>query len=459
MRIATSTIYSQQATSIDNLETQYQNQGQDLSTGKSLNAPSDDPTQIGLDLNIRTTLKVENQQTINAQAGTAQLTSADSALANLTSVLQSARELATRGASDLLSPSERKDIGGQVDQYLQQAVAIANTQYAGTYVFGGSVQSSTAPVTTAGSPISSVGFTGNEQSQAPLLFNGQSFSLSPTLQQAFNYDATNGSPSVFQTLITLRNSLDNGTVTDQSAQAVNQAGQVIFGAGSPAALQTKLGTAGISPFAVVPTPDAGVPPGYSISINNTDAAGNAHVQAYRFFPATAVDDSPSLSPNSATPASIVGAINANTATTGLSATFDTTTQRMSLSSTGGGAFTVTDEPPAGGTTTATSNFTTAFGLTGSATLPQTISTQLGDIDNALDVTLNARSLVGSRVNALAQISTQVSTDVLDNTSVQSGIEDTDIATTTTAFSATQAALTASYSTTTRLEAKDLFDYL
>jgi flagellin-like hook-associated protein FlgL len=43
--------------------------------------------------------------------------------------------------------------------------------------------------------------------------------------------------------------------------------------------------------------------------------------------------------------------------------------------------------------------------------------------------------------------------------VQSGIEDTDVATATTAFSATQVALTASYSTTTRLEAKDLFDYL
>jgi flagellin-like hook-associated protein FlgL len=75
------------------------------------------------------------------------------------------------------------------------------------------------------------------------------------------------------------------------------------------------------------------------------------------------------------------------------------------------------------------------------------------------VTLNARSLVGSRINALAQINTQVSTDVVNNTGVISGIEDTDIAKTTTQFTATQVALTASYSTTSRLEAKDLFDYL
>ncbi len=52
-----------------------------------------------------------------------------------------------------------------------------------------------------------------------------------------------------------------------------------------------------------------------------------------------------------------------------------------------------------------------------------------------------------------------STDVVNNTSVQSGIEDTDIAKATTQFTLTQTALTAAYSTTSRLEAKDLFDYL
>src|SRR5450755_4191415 len=103
-----------------------------------------------------------------------------------------------------------------------------------------------------------------------MLFNGRSFTLSPTLQQAFNYNATDGSPSVFDTLITLRDTLDNGLVTDQSAQAINHAGDVIYGAGSPVALQTTLATAGTSPFSVLPTPDNGTPPGYTISINNKD---------------------------------------------------------------------------------------------------------------------------------------------------------------------------------------------
>jgi flagellar hook-associated protein 3 FlgL len=449
MRIATSTTYTQQAMAIDNLETQWQNQGQALSTGRSLNAPSDNPTQIAMDLTARTTITVENQQTTNIQAATAQLTSTDSALANLTSILQSARQLATRGASDLLTPAERKDIGGQVDQYLQQAVAIANTQYGGTFLFSGSVQSLTAPVTTSGSPISSVAFSGNEQTQAPMLFNGRSFTLSPTLQQAFNYKATDGSPSVFDTLITLRDTLDNGLVTDQSQQAINHGGDVIYGAGSPA--PTTLGAAP-SPFAVIPAPDSSG--NYSISINSVDAAGGKHVQPFTFSAATPVDDGVAVPPLLSS--SIVSQINAASATTGLTAKFDAQTQRLTLTNAGGGTFSISDES-AGATNT--SNFTTVFSLTGTASLPQTVSTQLGDIDHALDVTLNARAQVGSHMNALATIGTQVSSDVLNQTTVQSNIEDTDVPKTTTAFSATQAALTASYSTTTRLEAKDLFDYL
>jgi flagellar hook-associated protein 3 FlgL len=448
MRIATSTIYNQQSAAIDNLEAQYQNEGTMLSTGKQLNAPSDDPTEIGTDMSVRTTIAVENQQSTNIQAATAQLTSTDGAMANLTSILQSAQQLATRGASDLLTASQRGDMGDQVDQYLQQAVAIANTQYNGTYIFGGSDQSS-APVATTGSPIAVVKFSGNDQTATPMDFNGQNIALSPTLQQAFNYGATDGSPSVFQTLINLRDTLTSGTVTDESAQSINQAGDVIYGAASPVALQTTLGSVP-SPFAALPTPDS--TGNYAISINNTDANGVVHVNAYTFSGATVFDD--------ATATSITGQINAaNTGAnpTGLTATFDAQSQRLILTNAGGGAFNVTDEPSAGATDT--SNFTSVFALAGSATLSQTVSTQLGDIANALNVTLSARSLIGSRMDALAQINTQVTADVVNNTSVQSNIEDTNIPQATTQFTLTQTALTAAYSTTTRLESKDLFDYL
>jgi flagellar hook-associated protein 3 len=444
MRIATSTIYSQQSIAMDNLEAQYQTEGEALSTGKTLNGPSDDPTQIGEDLQIRSTIKIETQQTTDVQNATEQLTSTDSALANLTSILQSTQQVATSAVNTLVSPTELKDMGAQVDEYLQQTIAIANTQYDGAYVFAGTAKSASAPVTTIGSPVSAVNFSGNEQSASQMLYNGQSFSLSPTMQQAFNYGATDGSPSVFQTLINLRDTLDQGLVTDQSAKSINRTDSIVYGASSPT--PTTLNSSP-SPFTTTPVADSAGD--YSISINNTDAHGIQHVEAYTFYGTTAVDSSSALS--------ITGAINANTATTGLSATFDAQTQRLTLTNAGGGSFNITDTASPGATTTA--NLTSVFELSGTASLPQTVSTQLGDIQNALGVTLNARAVVGSRMNALSQIDTQVSSDINDNTTVQSNIEDTNIATASTQFSATQTALTASYSTTTRLEAKDLFDYL
>jgi flagellar hook-associated protein 3 len=443
VRIATSTIYTTQSNAMDNLEAQYQIDGEDLSTGKVLNVPSDDPTQISEDLQIRTTIALENTQTTNITNATDQLTTTDSALANVTSILQSTQQLATSAVDSLLSPEELKSKGATVDQYLQNVIAIANTQYDGQYIFEGSAQSATAPVTTIGSPVSAINFHGNEQSSS-LLFNGQTFAISPTMQQAFNQNATDGSPSVFQTLINLRDTLDSGLVTDQSSTAVNRKGDIIYGAASPT--PTTL-NASPSPFAVAPVPDSSGK--YTISINNTDASGVQHVESYTFYGTSAVDSSSALS--------ITGAINANSATTGLTATFNAQTQRLSLTNAGGGSFNISDEASAGATTS--SNLTGVFGLSGTASLPQSISTQLGDIENALSVNLNARAEVGSRINALAQVNTQVTTDINDNTTVQSGIEDTNIPTATTAFSATQAALTATYSTTTRLEAKDLFDYL
>ena len=46
MRIATSTIYAQQTAAIDDQQALYAQTSMQLSTGKQLNAPSDDPAII-----------------------------------------------------------------------------------------------------------------------------------------------------------------------------------------------------------------------------------------------------------------------------------------------------------------------------------------------------------------------------------------------------------------------------
>jgi flagellar hook-associated protein 3 FlgL len=90
---------------------------------------------------------------------------------------------------------------------------------------------------------------------------------------------------------------------------------------------------------------------------------------------------------------------------------------------------------------------------------QNVSTQIANVDHILDTVLNARSVVGARIQTLSSIGDQLQTTITDNTKVESGIEDVNVAAATSKFSQTQTALQAAYATTNRLEAKTLFDYL
>lgn len=100
MRISTDSIYQQQVVAIDNLTAQEALYGQQLSSGKDVNAPGDDPQQIAQDLSVHTDIGVQTQVGQNLTNVSSQLTTVDGALSSLTSVLQSARSLAVEGASD-----------------------------------------------------------------------------------------------------------------------------------------------------------------------------------------------------------------------------------------------------------------------------------------------------------------------------------------------------------------------
>ena len=430
MRIATSTIYEQQTASIDNQVALQALQGNQLSTGKALTAPSDDPTHIAQDLALGTTLGQDKTTISNVTDKTAELNTVDQALSSLTNVIQKARSIAVQGASDVLSPAQRQSLGTQVDGLLTEAIGLANTQYGGKYVFAGTVAPSSPPVTSSGSPTSTVNFNGNFQVQTQAFANGQTLPLSTSIQAAFNFQSADHSPDVFAVLMNLRDSLNKGITDDVSNTQVNVAGQVV-------AATTPLNSAN---FAVPLVPDSSG----NVSFNIASASGS-----FTFGP-------PAVTP-ATTVGAVVSAINAQTATTGVSAAFNLLTQKMTLKSVGGIAFRIDDVPSAGATNSA--NFSGMFALNNQADPVGNVSRQLGDLDKILNVALQARAQVGSNVQALSAISDQTSTLVVNNTKVQSGIEDADIAKVVGQFSQTQTVLQAAYATTNKLESKMLFDFI
>ncbi|MGA7570371.1 MAG: flagellar hook-associated protein FlgL [Candidatus Aquilonibacter sp.] len=436
MRIATSTIYSNQTLAIENLESQYQQQGQELSTGIALNVPSDDPTIIGQDLSVRNDSAVTTQIGQNLTGLNNMLSTTDSTLSSLTSLLQSARNLAIEGASDTVTAAQRGSIGQQVNQLLQQAVGLANTQYDGKYIFSGTASASgSALVTAVGNPPSAVTATSNIVQQTEQLPNGQQVPTNVTLQQAFNLNAANGSPSVFDMLIRLRDTLEQSQTTDESSTQVNLSYHAVTTGTTIAQME-----AATSPL--------------SIPLAST-GGGNV---AFSIASSLSPTGTTILLTTGESMQNVVAAINAASVATGVVASFNYQTQRLSLNDVTNANFLVTNVvagPPA----TTPSNFTNAFLLGSTGDVVNNLSTQLGDIDNTLTVALTAAGLVGATVQTVASLSSVESERGTSDTQVQSNLEDTDIAKVTSEFSLSQTALQAAYQTTTRLEQEDLFTYL
>lgn len=436
MRIATSTIYSNQTLSIENLESQYQLQGQELSTGISLNEPSDDPTIIAQDLSVRNDSAVTTQVGQNLTGLNNMLATTDSTLSSLTSLLQSARNLAIEGASDTVTPNQRGSIGQQINQLLQQAVGLANTQYDGKYIFSGTAASAGSSLVTAvGNPPSAVTAKSNIVQQNEQLPNGQPVPTNVTLQQAFNLNAANGSPSVFDMLIRLRDTLDQSQTTDESSTQVNLSYHAVTTGTTIAQMESVN-----SPLTIPLASTGGGNVAFSIASSLSPTGTTILLTAGESMQ------------------NVVAAINAASVATGVVASFNYQTQRLALNDVQNQNFLVTNVV-AGLPATTSSNFTNAFLLGSTGDVVNNLSTQLGDIDNTLTVALTAAGQVGATVQTVSSLSSIESERGTTDTQVQSNLEDTDIAKVTSEFSLSQTALQAAYQTTTRLEQEDLFTYL
>jgi flagellar hook-associated protein 3 FlgL len=440
MRISTTDLFDQQTFAIDNLMFTQTQLGNELSGGKKLVQPSDDPSQISQDLQVRSSIADTTTSATNTQQASDELTEVDSVMGELTDALQSARQLAVSAASDVMDPSNKLGVANQVEQILQQVVSLANSKYGGQYLFGGTDNSSTPPVQTTGTPISSVTFTGNNAQTGELYADGESISLSTTLQQAFNFNSSDGSLNVFQVLTNLRNTLNdsgpiviNGagtTVTgnsiDQSATSVNGAGQIL----DPTASLTSQASSFATPLTFGPLGNLQF---------EIDYGTNGQFD-FTIPPTDSIDGNPATS--------VVGAINAQSATTGVTATWDQRTQKLTLSS--NSPYTITDTA---------GNFTSAMGLTQQAGVTDNLSRQLGDIDNVITSALVSRSTVGQSMDTLNTLTNRYNTTITNDTAVQSQIEDASIPSVISQFTETQTALQAAYSTTTHLEGHTLMDYL
>jgi flagellar hook-associated protein 3 FlgL len=156
-----------------------------ISTGKSVNVPSDNPTAAGLlvENNDQATFTSGYLQSISAVQG--QLSTASSTLSSITSALQQAISLGVEGASGTVSASDQVAIVAQLQGIQSQLVSLANATYQGNYVFGGSITNTVPYMVDATSP-SGVDYVGNSDVNKVSIGNGYKLAVNQPGSQLFS---------------------------------------------------------------------------------------------------------------------------------------------------------------------------------------------------------------------------------------------------------------------------------
>jgi flagellar hook-associated protein 3 FlgL len=163
MRVATSTFPENFLYETNQLQAQQNQLQQQATTGLKFSLPEDNPSGMAEVLNLQCTSSANQQYQTNITNVQNQATTVSSALTSLQAIVSKAGEIAT-SSDGTTSPTALQSYATQVNNLIQQAVQLGNTQdSSGNYIFGGTV-TSTPPFTAttdANGNVTGVTYSGN----------------------------------------------------------------------------------------------------------------------------------------------------------------------------------------------------------------------------------------------------------------------------------------------------------
>lgn len=138
MRISTSQMHETSVSAMLDQQARLNKIMLQLTTGRRILTPSDDPPGSVQVLNINQEIELAKQYQKNANIARTALIQEEDALVGVINVLQRARELAVRGNNDTLGPDSRKGIALEVRELLSTLMGLANTTDTdGNHIFAG----------------------------------------------------------------------------------------------------------------------------------------------------------------------------------------------------------------------------------------------------------------------------------------------------------------------------------
>jgi flagellar hook-associated protein 3 FlgL len=197
---------------LKHLSASYANLGkyqEQLSTGKKINRPSDDPVVAMKGMAYRTNLTEVEQLKRNFSEAYNWIENSDAALDKATQALQRIRELVVQASNDTYEETQRQAISQEIKQLTEHLVTIANTKVGDKYIFNGTntlqppVQMVNGSITTSS----------NAEEVKIELAKGIYIGVNVDPTKVFHYDASQKGKGLFSDLQSLANDLDDPAKT------------------------------------------------------------------------------------------------------------------------------------------------------------------------------------------------------------------------------------------------------
>jgi len=179
---------------------------QQISTGKSVNQLSDNPSAAAQVVLNRVQTSQDTQYLANISALTSQGQAIDSTLSSTVTAVNQAISLGVEGANGTLSNTDRQAIASQLVGIRDQVLGLANTTYQGNYVFAGTA-TSTQPFVLDPTQPDGVKYNGNTGVNSMQIAPGQTIATNLPGNQIF----TNPSGDVLGALNGLITALQTNT--------------------------------------------------------------------------------------------------------------------------------------------------------------------------------------------------------------------------------------------------------
>lgn len=151
MRISTNTQFAAGAARLSDLQAALQKTQQQLSTGRRVLTPSDDPIAAAQALDVTQSQSVNEQYGINRKSARSTLNQVESSLNAATALLQDVRSLAvSTGNTGTMTALDRATVANEISQRMEELISIANADDGkGNYLFSGFQTSTRAFTMTA----------------------------------------------------------------------------------------------------------------------------------------------------------------------------------------------------------------------------------------------------------------------------------------------------------------------